>query len=525
MLQDSKQIIEKCGIIAFYSNKPTLQLKSSLIAAAGVQHRGQHGAGLAQRRNKKTFRYVGNGLLKEAFPKSIIDKFDKKSIWTLVHCRYGTFGGYGVENLQPCTITTKDNHVISVIHNGEFVATDEIRKKIKGPVTEGVSDTSLFTLLLSQQEGKNWDEKIKTALSQIKGAYSLAIGVNDTIYLARDEFGIKPFVIGQLDENWIAVSESHALDKLGVKVIREIKRGEIIRIDKKGLTIIQEGLKGRGNFCDFEWAYFAKPNSIMPINKNEDDYKNPENWETIASFREKCGEIIAQEAPIKHASFVVGTPDSGVYVAMGYANAMHLPYRQVIIRDHFDPNGAQRLFMRDDEMSSIGKKVLGKLSLLPDKRIWKDAVVVVGDDSIVRGNVTNKITQAIFALGAREVHLIVGFPAVSHRCFLGISMRTEGELIAARHTGDPKKISQEIGATSIHYISHRGFCKAKLLTNQINNPKNKKEIFLRNGGCGGCVTGLYPVNKKGEVYNLSNKIPKKQIIPILTPTTQENPLL
>ena len=30
--------------------------------------------------------------------------------------------------------------------------------------------------------------------------------------------------------------------------------------------------------------------------------------------------------------------------------------------------------------------------------------------------------------------------------------------------------------------------------------KNRDEIFVANGGCGGCITGLYPVDKNGKYY-------------------------
>lgn len=494
LLSVEKPLQEKCGIVAIYTPKLTKQFNTALTAAGGVQHRGQHGAGIAMQTGSEFKRYTGSGLLKDVFTPSVIKKFDTPSRWTMIHCRYGTYGSYRDENLQPCTATTKTGSTIAVIHNGEFAAVSAMRKKIKGKIPPGVSDTYVFTKLLSQTEGSSWDEKILSVFSQVDGAFSMAIGIDDMMFLARDRFGIRPFVMGKTADGWIAVSETHALDKLGIEVEREIQKGEIIKIDKNGMQVLQKGNENPSYFCDFEWAYFSRPNSRLPVDSHR--------WLSVAAFRERCGAVIAKEHPVPNASFVVGVPDSGIAVANGYANAKKIPYRQVIIRDHFDPNGNQRLFMRDDQKDLIRAKVLGKLSFVHDEEIWKNAVVVVGDDSIVRGNVTKEITKAIFALGAKEVHWIIGFPPVTHRCHLGVSMRTREELIASRH-GDEESINKEIGATSVHYISKKGFIQARLLSSEFKNPKNKKEIFLSNGGCGGCTTGLYPISRSGKIFQPS----------------------
>lgn len=506
-IEDEPLLQEKCGILAIFNKTYTANLPLALLAAGGVQHRGQQGAGIALQYKKNIKQYTGNGLLRDVFLPSVVKKLNKPSKWMLVHCRYGTHGGYDKRNLQPCMVTSREGEKIAIIHNGEFVATEEIKKKISKKFPPDISDTYLFAQLLGETEGLTWEHRVIHALSQVNGAYSLMIGIKNKLFVARDAQGIRPLVIGQLKNRWIVASETHALDKVGAYIIREVKRGEITCIDSKGLTIIKHGEKERSShFCDFEWAYFGRPETLVNTNETEDDSKRPENWLAISSFRERCGAAIAKEFAIKNATFAFGMPDSGMAVAMGYANALNIPYRQVIIRDHFDPNGAQRLFMRDDQKKRIGKKVLGKLSLIPDRKIWKDAIVVIGDDSIVRGNVTKKITKAVMAMGAKEVHWIIGYPPVAHPCHLGVSIRTTAELIAAQYNSDPVKIARKINATSVHYINPEGFIRARLLNSDIKKPKNSKDIFLHNHGCGGCVTGKYPVTKEGVVYEAEQKI-------------------
>lgn len=494
-----KPLQEKCGIVAIYNREYSSNVPYLIHAANGVQHRGLHGAGIALKTKKKVIVLKGPGLIKDVFSTKVIDKLSKQIKWGIVHCRYGTFGGYDPHNLQPCIVKSPQGEEISVAHNGEFIITNVLRKKLLGLSTADASDTYMFASLLANSQGKTWDEKVLKTLSQVNGAFCLAIGTPDGLYIARDQFGLRPFILGMTPEGWMFASETHAFDKVGAEVIREIKKGEIVKIDDKGLHILKEGNDRPQHFCDFEWCYFARPNSMFPIPSPDNEEKR-QKWLSLYQFRVNCGEAVATESPLKKASFIVGLPDSGLPIAEGYANALGIPRRQLILRDHFDPHGNGRLFMKDEDKTKIGKKVLGKLSIIAEKDIWKDAIVVLCDDSIVRGNVSAQITKAIFDLGAKEVHWVIGFPPVIGRCHLGVSIRTEGELIATRHKGNPEKIAKEIGATSIRYISFKGFIQSRLLSNPLVIPKNPKEVFIQNGGCGGCVTGIYPINEQGVIH-------------------------
>ncbi len=501
-ISDDNEMQEKCGIVAVFTQKLSRNLSLALNAASGIQHRGQQGAGLIVKFQKGYLLHKNNGNLKEVVSGGIFSKLNKPSIWTIVHCRYGTFGGYNKSNLQPCTVKSSHGDLISVVHNGEFAAIDDFKKVIslsgKKSVRSSTSDTYLFTRALSLIKGNNWDNKIVNFLALAKGAFSLIIGINNCLYICRDRFGIRPLIFGQIKNGWMVASETHSFDKVKSKIIREIRNGEIIKINEKGVTVLNKGNTEKSHFCDFEWSYFSRPDSFYPTSKTATSYKEINKWLSVGLFRERTGEIIAQESPIHNASFVVGVPDSGVSVGYGYASQLKLPYRQVIIRDHFDQNGSDRLFMRDDQMNRIKKKVLGKLSLVADYRIWNNAVVVVADDSIVRGNVSAKITKVIFACGAKEVHWIVGFPPIKHKCHLGVSIRSNEELLAEK-IDDYKIIAEKLGATSVNYISKVGFIKARLKSH-VKIPANPDEVFLQNGGCGGCITGLYPVSRTGHYY-------------------------
>ncbi|OGK16669.1 hypothetical protein A2690_00100 [Candidatus Roizmanbacteria bacterium RIFCSPHIGHO2_01_FULL_39_12b] len=101
------------------------------------------------------------------------------------------------------------------------------------------------------------------------------------------------------------------------------------------------------------------------------------------------------------------------------------------MRERYSPDGQERTFMRDDNRNKI-KIIIGeKLVIITDPEIWEDKIVGFGEDSIIRGDVAEKITRTVLSLGAREVHWRVAFPPVTHTCHLGVSLRTLEELIAA----------------------------------------------------------------------------------------------
>ena len=65
-------------------------------------------------------------------------------------------------------------------------------------------------------------------LFQIQGGYSLVLMTNKKLIGVRDPFGIRPLVIGKLNNSFIFASETCALDIVGANFIREVENGEII---------------------------------------------------------------------------------------------------------------------------------------------------------------------------------------------------------------------------------------------------------------------------------------------------------
>lgn len=501
---------EECGIVALFNNDENTaigNIQIALAAAYGLQHRGQHGAGgVYWNSDGQMVVRRRDGLLKDCFTNPLTDtqageipfNLSDRTLTATLQTRYGSKGGYATKHLQPCTGITVHGEEFAVVANGQFTGINAMKQKLSYQLSEDPNDTFIYARKVAETPGKNRDEIIMNAVNEVNGAFSMAILFKDAVYVARDEFGLRPYWLGKIGENgWVAASETHALEKIRVETVGEVKRDSILRFDARGITTLREGKKGPGNFCAFEHPYFSRPDSLYASYDDNGDLLSIDDLKTELEFRELSGEIMSKEAPLD-LDVVIGIPDSGVPMGIGYARGSGIPYAQWIMRDHFDTNSDQRLFQGDNEMHAIIKKVIRKLSVLPKRSLWNGKRVGLVDDSIVRGNVSAQLTHVLQDLGAKEVHWISGFPPVRHTCHLGVSMRTHEELIAARHKGNLQAIADEIGATSINYITPDQFIFA--LNGIVNVGFDPNEIFLNNGLCGGCTNGTYPISEEGVIY-------------------------
>jgi len=235
----------------------------------------------------------------------------------------------------------------------------------------------------------------------------------------------------------VLASETCALDIVGAEFVREIDNGEIVTITAAGIESHRPFPRRPARPCVFEYIYFARPDSIV-------------GGRNVYQLRKEMGVQLAREAPAR-ADVIIPIPDSGVPAAIGYAQESGIPFELGIIRNHY----VGRTFIEPEQrIRQLGVKLKhsANASAVRGNRI------VLLDDSVVRGTTSRKIVQMMFEAGAREVHLRVSSPPITHPDFYGIDTPRTTELLAANMS--VPEMREFIGATSLAFLSVDGIYRA-----------------------------------------------------------------
>ena len=442
---------EFCGVVGIYGHKDAARL--AYLALFALQHRGEESAGIVSYDGRKVYTQKGMGLVGNVFNEDNLKKL--KGPLAIGHVRYSTTGSSIVKNVQPLLINHKKGF-IAVAHNGNLTNSVALRNELEdaGSILQTTMDSELIVHFLVKDHENNYCGKILPILSKLEGAYSFVIMINDAIYAMRDPQGFRPLCIGKLEGGYIVASETCALDMVQAQYIRDVEPGEVVVIDKKGLSSLKQPPKKHAS-CIFEYIYFARPDSNI-FNKS------------VYLTRKNLGRALAKEHPVD-ADFVMPIPDSGNYAALGYAEESKLPLEIAFVRNHY----IGRTFIQPSQLIRDFKV---KVKLNPAAEVLKGKRVVIIEDSIVRGTTSRGRVRALRQAGAKEIHMRVSCPPLISPCFYGIDFPTKKELIASGHAVD--EIGKFIGVDSLRYLSLEGMLSSMLLP---------KEEF-----CTACFTGDYP---------------------------------
>jgi amidophosphoribosyltransferase len=454
---------ESCGVFGVYAPGEDVA-RLTFFALFALQHRGQESAGIATSDGNRIQVDARMGLVSQAFDEASLSKLSGD--FAIGHNRYSTRGSSRKANAQPLLLGTGSD-AIAVAHNGNIVNAEHLYQELsdQGYVFNTSTDTEVIANLILSSPEKRWEDRIRYAMHRLQGAYSLTLLTEDTLYGARDPFGVRPLCLGKLNGGWVIASESCALDHIGASFIREIEPGEIVSISKDGLKSEREEME-RKAICIFEYIYFARPDSVI-------------NGRLLYPARQAMGEVLAQEHPVE-ADLVMGVPDSATAAAIGYSRESGIPLCEGLLKNRY----VGRTFIEPDQrIRDLGVKL--KFNPLPQLLDGKRLVVI--DDSIVRGTTTPKIVELLRRAGAKEVHVRICAPPIRFPCFFGVDMATRWELIAAQKT--VPEVRDFIGADSLGYLSIEGLIKA------VGLP--------RDNFCLACFTGDYPVPVQLEMDKLA----------------------
>jgi len=426
---------EECGVFGISDYDDA----SALVALGlhALQHRGQEGCGIVSFDGKNFHSEKRQGLIGDHFtdPATLKKLPGRKAIG---HNRYSTTGEISLRNIQPFFADLYRSG-ISLAHNGNLTNALELRDRLvkDGAIFRTTSDTETIVQLIAKSKRIKMIDKIIDTLFQIQGGYALVMMTNKKLIGLRDPFGIRPLVLGKLNNSYVFASETCALDIIGAKFIRDVENGEVVVIEGGKLSSIKPFPLIKARPCVFEYIYFARPDSLL-------------NGKCAYEYRKKMGEELAKESNFE-ADLVVPVPDSGVPAALGYSQHTKESFELGLIRNHY----VGRTFIEPTQsIRSLGVK----LKLNATRTLVKNKSIILVDDSLVRGTTCHKIVKMLYNAGAKEVHVRIACPEILFPDFYGVDMPTKKELLASNKNN--QEMCDYINAKSLKFLSLRGLYKA-----------------------------------------------------------------
>ncbi len=483
-----KQIKEHCGIFGVYNASNAAKL--TYLGLHGLQHRGQEASGIVTStfdENKKKWLmpvHKDHGLVLDVFNDPAIFDSHLLGMSAIGHNRYSTSGASdNRSNIQPFKVHYRDGN-LALAHNGNISNAQELRRSFseRGTIFQTTSDSELVLHLIAQSRRRKQIDQIIDATSQLEGAFCLLMLTDTSLIALRDPNGFRPLSLGRMKTvgpngpTYCVSSETCSFDLIGAEYIRDIEPGEILVIDRKGLenesfTSYSLPTKYRVSQCIFEYIYFSRPDSKV-------------FGEMVDKVRRKIGKQLAHDAPVpvtppdEKPPIVISVPDSSNTATLGYVSecqklGFDCKYEIGLIRNHY----VGRTFISPGQ-DSRETKVRLKFNTVDG--VLKDRIVVMVDDSIVRGTTARFLVDMIRKAGAKEVHFRVSSPPVVSPCFYGMDFPSKEELLANQFT-DIDKMAAWLGVESLAYISPGSMMKAVKSANESPH-----------GYCNACFTKEYP---------------------------------
>ncbi len=470
-----------CGIIGIVgSNHVAAQLYDGLTV---LQHRGQDAAGIATADGRKLRVHKGNGLVSEVFGEKAMRLLEGHM--GIGHCRYPTAGSEGNDEAQPFYVNSPFG--IALAHNGNLINTEALRREVFEQDRRNINTESDSEVLLNvfahELDSRNTltPDAVFKAVEGVHrrciGGYAVVATVLGMGLVAfRDPNGIRPLVLGKRNsgghDEYAVASESVALDLIGFERVRDVRPGEGILITESGELHTRQCVEpGKHTPCIFEYVYFARPDSMM------DDI-------SVHKARMRMGvtlgEKILRLRPDHDIDVVIPIPDTSRDSALEIANVLGVKYREGFIKNRY----VGRTFIMPGQ-GERAKSVRRKLNPIPLE--FRNRVVLLVDDSIVRGTTSRQIVQMARDAGAAKVYLASAAPPVRHPNIYGIDMPLAEELVAYNRTDE--EVQELLGCDWLIYQD------LDALESAVAGPKKRLEHFDSS-----CFNGEYITGTEADYF-------------------------
>ena len=435
-----------CGVVGVVSKSEVSPMIYDALTV--LQHRGQDAAGIATCNQDKFHLRKQLGLVRDVFRDTHM--IGLRGSMGIGHLRYPTAGSQDRELAQPMYVNSP--YGISISHNGNLTNKDEISQILTDENLRFLSTDSDSEVLLNvfahelQKQGtssptqKEIFKAVRATHKRIRGAYSVIFMINGVgIVGFRDPFGIRPLIFGSrendlLGPDYMLASESTVLDTLGFNIISDVEPGEAVFINTEGEMFREACIDNPIHTpCIFEYVYLARPDAVI------------DNI-SVHKSRMRMGEALAEKInrlkPDHDIDVVIPIPESSTTSALQLANTLGIKYTEGFVKNRYIGRTFIMPFQEKRE-----KSVRQKLN--PIDFEFKNKVVLLVDDSIVRGTTSRQIIEMARTAGAKKVYFASASPPIRYQNVYGIDMAATTELIAHNRTED--EISELIGADWLIY--------------------------------------------------------------------------
>jgi amidophosphoribosyltransferase len=407
-----------------------------------------------------------------------INLSEYEGIVGIAHARYATTSNK-TDLIRDALPLIDSQTGLALVFNGH-VQTTELRGRLE---REGVqfqtnNDGELLLCYLAANMTRRWPKRpldfdelfhlvLKPAVTNLmrqlkgRGAYAVVsmLGPHG-LFAFRDPQGFRPLTFAtdaRSGPAHVFTSETTALKVLGeYATIRPLEAGELIYVAPDGTVHTAQLAQSAKAFCALESVYFAAADSILG------------GVEVYQMRRQLGAELARMFAHLgESVDVVVPVPDTAIPAAYELAFRWQKPIggmaKAMPVRSFLEPTQSRR-------EDAVNQKYRYFSSFLQNQRI---ALV---DDSIVRGTTMRRVIEQLRQQRAKEVHVLVTFPPITHPCFYGIDLSDADQLLAAQQGGDIERIRQFINADSLSYLSETAIRDS-----------------LRSLGhlCMACVNGIY----------------------------------
>ncbi|MDE7443659.1 MAG: amidophosphoribosyltransferase, partial [Muribaculaceae bacterium] len=274
-----------------------------------------------------------------------------------------------------------------------------------------INPTEMIAALIS--EGSDYVSGIENVYRRVKGSCSMLLLTENSIIAARDKLGRTPIIVGEKEGAHALTSETCAFPNLGYSIAYNVGPGEIVEVTADEIKQLRAP-NDKMQICAFLWTYYGYPVCEYE-NRNVDEMR----------YHTGVDMGVSDDTEV---DFVSAIPDSGIGMALGYAEGKKVPYKRGIVK--YTPTWPRSFTPSTQER----RELVAKMKLIPNKTLLKDKRVIFCDDSIVRGTQLRDNVKDLFDCGAKEVHVRISCPPLIYPCkYLNFTAsKSELELITRR---------------------------------------------------------------------------------------------